>query len=614
MKKRFMRVGVIILGVCVATIAYLAGNQSRRPARSKENEFHSTLFGDKVFIFSPDDDPEVVQAILSSIYNRQEANQFGDERYAIYFLPGEYDARIAVQVGFYTQVAGLGLVPTDTSVESLNCLARWLGDDSNHNACCNFWRGVENLGVRSNTTWAVSQATDFRRMMVDGALYLHDDYGWCSGGYISDSYVTTLVDSGTQQQWLSRNSEWPLWMDDNWNMVFVGLAEGSAPQETWPTKQYTTVESTDVAREKPFLVYDKKQGYGVYVPAMQKDSTGTTWRQGVTAQWLKTEEEVDDTKDCILPISRFYIAKPGDTAVDINAAIASGKHVILTPGIYEVEEPIRVSGEGRIVLGMGLATIRNVGPHACMEVEDESGVIVAGILFDAGETDGDRPEYLVRIGDTEDKDEAKNCPITLADLYCRVGGTSTNRPCQVDTCVVIDADDVVCDNFWIWRADHGSQVAWDKNIADTGVIVNGDRVVAYGLMVEHFEKYQTVWNGNEGRIYMYQCEIPYDVPNESVWMSHDGTVRGYASIKVADDVTDFAGYGLGIYLYNRDAVARMQTAVEMPDITGVHITNICTVVLNGRPGMRHIINEAGGSVVNIGDREIIRYYEAGNYK
>ena len=124
-------------------------------------------------------------------------------------------------------------------------------------------------------------------------------------------------------------------------------------------------------------------------------------------------------------------------------------------------------------------------------------------------------------------------------------------------------------------------------------MVNGNNVITYALMVEHFNAYQTIWNGDGGRIYMYQCEIPYDVPRQDVWMSHDGKTDGYASIHVDDAAEDFFATGLGIYLYNRDAEVNLHTAVEMPDKEGVRIENICTVMLTGYPG---IYNEIAGRI------------------
>ena len=245
---------------------------------TRDAEFHTELFGENTYIFSPEDDPGQVAQTLDAIYEKQEADQFGEARYAIYFMPGEYDETIEADVGFYTQVAGLGELPTDTKLQSLQCTARWLSDDpSNHNACCNFWRGVENIELKTNTMWAVSQATFMRRVQVDGALFLHDEYGWCSGGFLADSNTDLMTDSGSQQQWLSRNCNWKAWMGANWNMVFVGTEEGKNPTGTWPVVPYTEVEKTEAMQEKPFLIYDDEEGYMVYVPKERENAIGVSW-------------------------------------------------------------------------------------------------------------------------------------------------------------------------------------------------------------------------------------------------------------------------------------------------------------------------------------------------
>jgi len=71
---------------------------------------------------------------------------------------------------------------------------------------------------------------------------------------------------------------------------------------------------------------------------------------------------------------------------------------------------------------------------------------------------------------------------------------------------------VIGDNLWLWRADHGNNVGWTRNPADNGLTVNGNNVSMYGLAVEHFQKFQTVWNGESGKDIFYQSEMPYDVP------------------------------------------------------------------------------------------------------
>jgi hypothetical protein len=181
----------------------------------------------------------------------------------------------------------------------------------------------------------------------------------------------------------------------------------------------------------------------------------------------------------------------------------------------------------------------------------------------------------------------------------------------VKCCATINSDHVIGDNFWVWRADHGDNVAWDENEAENGIIINGDDVTMYALMVEHFKQYQTIWNGNRGKVYMYQSEIPYDVPAQEVWVSHEGQKNGYASFYVDEAVDTFEAWGLGVYLYNRDAAVELDTAMEVPDREGVKVHNICTVMLTGYPGMNHIINESGDSVTYAGQRNVICEYENG---
>ena len=197
-RKRVISAAVVVLAAA-GTIMFLKGNTGQENMYQRKN-FHNEAFGENVYIFSPEDNPGEVQQVLDDLWEQQETNQFGDERYSVLFLPGEYDDSIKVQVGYYMQVSGLGMLPTDTRIPALECSATWLGDDSNHNATCNFWRGVENIDIGSNTMWAVSQATFMRRVNIEGALYLHDNYGWSSGGFLADSNIEQMVESGSQQQ------------------------------------------------------------------------------------------------------------------------------------------------------------------------------------------------------------------------------------------------------------------------------------------------------------------------------------------------------------------------------------------------------------------------------
>lgn len=592
---------VSIVGVMCALFMITINNEEDYHYEKNQTEnYTSRLFGENTYIFSPQDDPKDVQNILDHLWNEQETNQFGKERYAVYFMPGTYDESISVKTGFYTQVSGLGELPTDTNIASFNCDARWLGDDpNNHNACCNFWRGAENLHIDSNTMWAVSQATFMRRVDINGALYLHDNYGWCSGGFLSDSNVALMIDSGSQQQWLSRNNNFKAWMGENWNMVFAGDEEGCDPVGTWPAKAYTSVPQTSVIQEKPFLIYDEAEGFMVYVPKLRQDASGISWKDG------NTEGEKISLNEC-------YIAKPeNDTAQTLNKALAEGKHLLFTPGIYQLDEALQVDHADTILLGMGLATLQPVKGNACIETKDVDGIKIAGILFDAYEIES---ENLLVVGEEGSYERHRENPICLSDVFFRVGGADASYAAKVKNCVTINSSDVIGDNFWVWRADHGDNVAWDQNTAANGIVVNGSDVTIYALMVEHFQEYQTIWNGENGKVIMYQSEMPYDVPSQDEWKSYDGQRNGYASIYVDDAVESFEAWGIGIYSYHRDAAIEAFCAMEMPDKDNVKVHHICAIMITGNPGISHVINDQGDAANTAGARSIIVEYANGIQK
>src|SRR5260221_12967274 len=71
-------------------------------------------FGPNVFFFDPSMSASSIQSTLDSIYNQQQTNQFGTNRYAVLFKPGTYN--VGINVGFYEQVLGLGLLPDDVVI------------------------------------------------------------------------------------------------------------------------------------------------------------------------------------------------------------------------------------------------------------------------------------------------------------------------------------------------------------------------------------------------------------------------------------------------------------------------------------------------------------------
>ncbi|MFF4894875.1 RICIN domain-containing protein [Streptomyces sp. NPDC001068] len=525
--------------------------------------------GPNVVVFDPSMSASTIQSRLNSIFQQQETNQFGSQRYAVMFKPGTYSAN--VNVGFYTQVLGLGLTPDAVNINgAVHAEADWFQG----NATQNFWRGAENLSVTptgGSDRWAVSQAAAYRRMHLRGNLAL-DDGGWSSGGLIADSKIDGQVNSGSQQQWLTRNSQLGSWTGSNWNMVFVGST--GVPGTSFPSPPDTTVAQTPVTREKPFLYVDGSGDYQVFVPSTRSNSSGTSWSSGTAA-------------GSSLSLDGFYVVKPGATASQINAALAAGKNLLVTPGVYHLDQTLQVNRADTVVLGLGLATFVPDNGVTAMKVADVDGVQIAGLLFDAGTTNS---STMVEVGPSGSSASHAADPTALHDVYFRVGGAGVGK---ATTSLVVNSDNVIGDHMWIWRADHGSGVGWTSNTADTGLVVNGDDVSMYGLFVEHFQKYQTVWNGNGGRTYFYQNEMPYDPPNQAAWMN--GSTQGYAAYKVADSVTSHQVYGLGSYCYfnvNPGVVAAH--AVEAPNNAGVRFTSLVTVSLGGTGTISHVVNNTGG--------------------
>ncbi len=504
------------------------------------------------------------------MFARQESAQFGTGRYALLFKPGTYSG-LNAQIGFYTSIAGLGLSPDDTQINGdVTVDAGWFDG----NATQNFWRSAENLAltpVNGTNRWAVSQAAPFRRMHIKGSLNLAPDgYGWASGGYIADSRIDGEVGPYSQQQWYTRDSSVGGWTNAVWNMVFSGV-EG-APAQGFPDPPYTTLDTTPVSREKPFLYLDGDD-YAVFVPDKRTDARGTSWGSGTP-------------RGTSLPLSRFYVAQPGVSAATLNEALAQGLHLLLTPGVYRLDAPIQVDRADTVVLGLGYATLIPDNGVTAVRTADVDGVRLAGFLVDAGPVNS---ETLLEIGPEGASADHSANPTTVQDVFVRIGGAGAGK---ATTSMVVNARHTIVDHTWVWRADHGDGVGWETNRADYGVVVNGDDVLATGLFVEHFNKYDVQWNGERGRTIFFQNEKAYDAPDQAA--VQNGDVKGYAAYKVADSVTTHEGWGMGSYCYyNVNPSIVQHHGFAAPDAPGVRFHGLLVVSLSGNGQYERVINDTG---------------------
>ena len=587
------------LGLALA-LGLTVAAASASPAGADEAEPSNGVpdLGANVTVFDPSMPVGEIQAILDATHAAQVDNEMGTERYAFLFLPGTYgtaEQPLQIKVGYYTELAGLGASPTDVVINGkVEVYNRCLDDGGTSNclALVNFWRTLSNLSIRINTAgqdgcrasanfWAVSQAVSLRRVDVSGGTLSLMDYctagpQFASGGFIADSRLP-LVLNGSQQQWLTRDSQLGGWTNGVWNQVFSGVV-GAPDDAAFPTPPYTTLDTTAVSREKPFLFVDSRGEYQVRVPAARRDTRGITWADGLTPGRT-------------VPLTDFFVARPSDPWHVINAQLARGRHLLLTPGVYDIARSLQVRHPNTVVLGLGHATLTAVGGSIPLDVADVEGVVIAGVTVDAGPQES---PVLLRVGRPHgNRHSSASNPTTLSDVYFRVGGPHIGK---VDIALEVNSDNVLIDHTWVWRADHGVEgltdtERWNTNTGRNGAVINGDDVTATGLFVEHFQQYNTIWNGENGTTVLYQNELPYDPPTQADWMN--GDVEGWAGYKVGDGVLTHTVHGAGVYVFNRnDPTIHTENGFEVPQTAGVRLHHIMTVNLSAGT-IDHVVNGIG---------------------
>ena len=484
-----------------------------------------------VVILNYKDGSQVNQQKVDEIYKKhglnssEDLSQFGTNRTLILLMPGNYD--INISIGYYMSVAGLGQSPEDVTVTSINSYMNQKGKSTDM-----FWRSVENLTIIEKSIWSVSQACPMRRIICNNDILLQDpgpnDYA--SGGFMADSYIKGTITPGGQQQWCTRNTKMKNWTNLNmWNYVFIGCVDNDNNQLTSNSQcgqgnNYYSEQKTPQIAQKPTLFFnnDDKQYY------VLRPST-TTNNSGQPSSWNEGGQ---------IPLSKFYITKPTDTATIINNQINNGKHIFLSPGIYTLEDIIVVNKDNTMILGYGMPTLQVVNGPAII-VKDVDNVVVSAVILSVSDNSKFKLiSSLIQWGTNTDIH-----PGYMYDIFTRVGGdTLTNVQC--DKMVIINSSGVICDNLWLWRADHGvndsKTIGWNINIANNALEVNGNNVIIYGLAAEHTQKNIVNWNGNNGINYFYQSEMAYDIPDDS-------DLKDVVSYNVTG--SNHKAYGLGVYAF-----------------------------------------------------------------
>ena len=612
--RRILAAAALVAGVGFAAVP----SQAATAASSICPDANVAAFGPNVCVFTDTMSQAAIQKDLDSIATQQVpvASQFSSQRYAVLFRPGTYGSAatpLVFQVGYYTQVAGLGAMPQDAvvngAIDVFNNLCTAGTQDCNSDD--NFWRSLSNLTLNvdlpssppayappivdpfgagctnSAEMWSASQAAPIRRAIINGSVVFQDycaNNNFASGGFIADSKVSGSLNFFGNQQFLVRNSTiggaagCP---NGLWNMVYSGVQGAPAPVFTGQCQQNTVLPTSPVTEEEPFLFTDSSGNYNVFVPAVQHGSSGPSWAGGQGAG--KT-----------LPLSKFFVASPSTPTPAITAALALGKNLILTPGVYNLNQPIVVSRPGTVVLGLGLATLVPQHGNAAMVVTPNHGVKLSGLIVDAGPV---KSPVLVSVG-LPGLGGSSTDPDVIQDVFFRIGGAETT-PTSATVSLLDNASNSIIDDVWAWRADHGNAVGWTQNTAATGLVVTGSGVTAYGLAVEHYQKNEVVWSGQGGTDIFFQNELPYDPPSQADWMASP-TQNGYPAFLVSPNVKTFQGYGMGSYVVFIQTTATLHDAeaFQAPHAPGVQFHNVFGVWISGSGGLDSIVNGVGGPVTS----------------
>lgn len=580
-------IGVSVLAVIALSTIAVHWMQDRRqggvpaeapvlgepPARDPQGVWYQGL--DSVLVLSPTMSASALQGAVDSIaqemeqdasgaYGSYEKGQFGVRRRAILLLPGDY-GDLHIPVRWYTTVSGVGLQPSEVLVRGVSSEDAYPG--SKRGSLENFWKAVEGLTLKEGSAlWSISQGASLRRCVVLGDLWLSEtdeEHGsdgenkhYASGGFLSDLRVQGTVHWGMQQQFFYRSSTFGSveYQAAGQSMVFVGV-EGAPAYDLGKSKPLvSTVESAPLVAEKPYLVF-RGEHWHVAVPPIVAGSRGAL---------------ADDVRDQaeLIGMDQVYVARPGDDAARIQAGIAGKRVLLITPGIYGLAAPIRVDQPGFVVLGIGMPTLVTTAGNSALQVT-ANGARVAQVLLESGSEVGQwgATEPLLAWGGSDG---------VASDVFARLGAFSYqapfHRPCavtQADVMAKVDGDRVVLDNVWLWHADHddctrdGAAPASDQCVSGTGLVVEGNAVIAYGLSVEHTKGDLVQWNGDGGQLFFFQAELPY---NSNLNFGAERHV-GY---RVSSDVGSHTCYGVGVYQVFK--TFSMPAAVQLPQ--SAHAVNL----------------------------------------
>jgi hypothetical protein len=528
--------------------------------------------------------------------------QFNDKRLSLLLKPGAYP-NLNVEVGYYSQVVGLGVTPSDVKVNVVGTSVF----DSTGNHTNTFWRSIENLEVDGNMNWWVSQGTSLRSLVVNGDLSLSSGgrsglHGWSSGGFLANSHVKGIIDCSNQQQWCSRNIEvtkgWGRWAQIfNFEIGNTGEIDPNSPQ---------LVKEVPLIAEKPRLVYES-ENVVLHIPPKRENAVGPDFSSVGEGQKFAVTEDM--------------LVEPTDTAqVIMNKLSKQGeqngwKALVMLPGEYDkLNGTVVVDASCNVVvIGLGFATLigHEFGP--CLMTKDTGmEVRVASLLFHQG--DGQNKQSLIQLGEDIENNSENKRRTFFYDIFCRTGGPKRNLG-STDVMMQVNAAGVVGDNSWLWTGDHGlanrdgNDYGAENNgkfvdwYANHGLVVEGKDFIQYGLMSEHHKSHMVWFKAENAQIFFYQSELPY--------AEFDTTKFAYY---VDPSVTTHTANTIGAYVifieYPLDkSKPEYEAGMSVGSGHGIHVKDLIVVQWHGS-GAQHALkagSEFHGSGSSFGRKHFVSY-------
>src|SRR3984957_50385 len=467
----------------------------------------TATFGPNVCVFTPSMSQAAIQTDLNNIATQQVplSAQFNDDGYGVFFEPGTYGSAadpLVFEVGYYTQVAGLGAVPQDTTINGQieafpNALDCATATNCWANSTVNFWRSMSNLTLNvmdsknnyvpqpitqlppigdsadcyggSTDMWSVSQATPVRDMIINGNLnsqpycsgFNGNDYG--SGSYVANSEINGQLAWSGNQQGIARNTDFDSADGYVWNYVYSGdgwppgdpPAAGPPPGHT-PRAGPSCAPNQDAFGSSPAgttgvigvnqVTALPQSPVTAEEPFLYTNSSGKfsvfvpSAQQNSSGPNFLTGSEAGSS----VPQSSFFVANPSTPVAAINLALLAGKNLELTPGTYDLSAPIVVERPNTVVLGLGFATLVPQHGNAALIALPHVGGEICGLIVDAGPVNS---PVLVSVGVPGLTAGTAADPDTIQDVYFRIGGAETT-PVSATVSLLDNASHSIIDDVW----------------------------------------------------------------------------------------------------------------------------------------------------------------------